>query len=58
MGETSSPNLGLRESGERQICVLVVEDDPAWQRMILNYFVENNIRVLRSVRSPRDGPST
>jgi two-component system OmpR family response regulator len=46
MGETSSPNLGLRESGERRICVLVVEDDPAWQRMILNYFVENNIRVV------------
>ena len=46
MGETSSHNLGLRESGDRQVCVLVVEDDPAWQRMILNYFVENNIRVL------------
>jgi len=28
------------------VCVLVVEDDPALQRMILNYFVENNIRTL------------
>ncbi len=28
------------------MCVLVVEDDPALQRMILNYFVENNIRTL------------
>jgi DNA-binding response OmpR family regulator len=26
--------------------VLVVEDDPALQRMILNYFAENNIRTL------------
>ena len=28
------------------MCVLVVEDDPALQRMILDYFVENNIRTL------------
>lgn len=28
------------------MCVLVVEDDPALQRMILNYFAENNIRTL------------
>jgi two-component system, OmpR family, response regulator len=28
------------------VCVLVVEDDPALQRMILNYFEENNIRTL------------
>jgi two-component system, OmpR family, response regulator len=46
MGETSSHNPDLRESGDRQVCVLVVEDDPAWQRMILNYFAENNIRTL------------
>src|ERR1700692_3068388 len=31
---------------DRQVCVLVVEDDPALQRMILNYFAENNIRTL------------
>jgi DNA-binding response OmpR family regulator len=46
MGETSSKDLGLPASGERQVCVLVVEDDPALQRMILNYFGENNIRTL------------
>ena len=45
MGETSSNDLGLRGSGDRQVCVLVVEDDPALQRMILNYFGENNIRT-------------
>src|SRR5260370_18278693 len=39
-------NLDLRESGDRQVCVLLVEDDPALQRMILNYFLENNIRTL------------
>lgn len=33
-------------SADRPICVLVVEDDPALQRMILNYFAENNLRTL------------
>jgi DNA-binding response OmpR family regulator len=28
------------------VCVLVVEDDPALQRMILNYFEHNGIRTL------------
>jgi DNA-binding response OmpR family regulator len=46
MGETSSKDLGLHSGGDRQVCVLVVEDDPALQRMILNYFKENNIRTL------------
>jgi two-component system, OmpR family, response regulator len=46
MGETSLSDLDLRERGDRQVCVLVVEDDPALQRMILNYFMENNIRML------------
>jgi DNA-binding response OmpR family regulator len=46
MGETSSDDLGLRGSGDRQVCVLVVEDDPALQRMILSYFGEYNIRTL------------
>ena len=45
MGETSSPSPNVNEGG-RQVCVLVVEDDPALQRMILNYFTENNIRTL------------
>jgi DNA-binding response OmpR family regulator len=35
-----------RGSVDRQVCVLVVEDDPAQQRMILHYFLENNIRTL------------
>jgi hypothetical protein len=38
MGATSLSDLDLRKSGDRQVCVLVVEDDPALQRMILNYF--------------------
>ena len=46
MGATSSNELGLRKSGDRQVCVLVVEDDPALQRMILDYFGENSIRTL------------
>jgi two-component system, OmpR family, response regulator len=46
MGEASLNDLGLRGSGDRQVCVLIVEDDPALQRMILNYFIENNIRTL------------
>jgi DNA-binding response OmpR family regulator len=46
MGTASASDLGLRGSGDRQACVLVVEDDPALQRMILNYFGENNIRTL------------
>jgi two-component system OmpR family response regulator len=46
MGETSLGDVGLRESGDRQVCVLVVEDDAALQRMILNYFGENHIRTL------------
>jgi DNA-binding response OmpR family regulator len=46
MGATSPSDPDLRKSGDRQVCVLVVEDDPALQRMILNYFGENNIRTL------------
>src|SRR5262245_57525671 len=46
MGETSLSDLDLRERDDRQVSVLVVEDDPALQRMILNYFMENNIRML------------
>jgi DNA-binding response OmpR family regulator len=53
MGETSSNDPGLRGGGDRQVCVLLVEDDPALQRMILNYFTENNIRTL--VASGRQG---
>src|SRR5262249_50811699 len=46
MGETSSNDPGSHRRGDRQACVLVVEDDPALQRMILDYFVDNNIRTL------------
>ena len=46
MAATSSSDLNLRKSADRQVCVLVVEDDPALQRMIFNYFDENNIRTL------------
>ena len=46
MNDTSLNNPTHRSSGEQQVCVLVVEDDPALQRMILNYFSENNIRTV------------
>jgi two-component system, OmpR family, response regulator len=46
MSEALLNDLDLRRSDDRQICVLVVEDDPALQRMILNYFGDNNIRTL------------
>jgi len=43
----SSPNdPGSRGSVDRQVSVLLVEDDPALQRMILNYFEQNSIRTL------------
>jgi two-component system, OmpR family, response regulator len=45
MAETSSNGLRLHGSGERQPCVLVVEDDPSLQRMIVDYFAENNIHT-------------
>jgi two-component system OmpR family response regulator len=45
MNGSSSTDTGLRGSVDRQVSVLVVEDDPALQRMILNYFGENNIRT-------------
>jgi two-component system OmpR family response regulator len=46
MNDKASIDLGLRASADCQVSVLVVEDDPAFQRMILNYFTENNIRTL------------
>lgn len=42
----SSQNDPSVRGTDRQVCVLLVEDDPALQRMILNYFGENNIRTL------------
>jgi len=46
MSETSLCDPGFPESGDRQACVLVVDDDPALQRVMLNYFEENSIRTL------------
>ena len=46
MGATSLSDPSFRKGGDRQVCVLLVEDDPALQRMILNYFGENNIRTM------------
>jgi len=45
MSSSSLGDTGLRGGVDRKVCVLVVEDDPALQRMILNYFVENNIHT-------------
>jgi len=46
MSGSSLNDPGVCGSTDRQVCVLVVEDDPALQRMILNYFGENSIRTL------------
>ena len=46
MDPTSLSDQDLRKTGDRQVSVLVVEDDPVLQRMILNYFGDNNIRTL------------
>jgi DNA-binding response OmpR family regulator len=44
---TSSPSSDpIRGGGDRQATALVVDDEPALQRMILDYFVDNNIRTL------------
>src|SRR6516165_2689363 len=46
MSGSSVKEPGLRKSVDHRACVLVVEDDPALQRMILDYFVENSIHTL------------
>ena len=46
MSGSSVKDPGLRRSIDHQVCVLVVEDDPALQRMILDYFLENSIHTL------------
>ena len=46
MNGSSLNDPNLRGSTDRQVSVLVVEDDPALQRMILNYFGDNSIRTL------------
>jgi two-component system, OmpR family, response regulator len=52
MSDLSPNDPGSRGSVDRQACVLVVEDDPALQRMIVNYFGENNIRTLVACNRP------
>jgi two-component system, OmpR family, response regulator len=43
----NSPSSDLQQSaGDRQTTVLVVDDDPTLQTMILDYFVDNNIQTL------------
>ena len=43
----NSPSSDPQQSGDdRQATVLVVDDDPTIQTMILDYFVDNNIRTL------------
>jgi two-component system, OmpR family, response regulator len=46
MSETSPIDQSSRVGGDRQMCILVIEDDPALQRMIVDYFEENNIRTV------------
>jgi two-component system, OmpR family, response regulator len=53
MSGSPSNDPSLSGGADRQVCVLLVEDDPALQRMILNYFAENNIRTL--VANDRQG---
>src|SRR5580700_11450274 len=43
----SSPSSDPHQTGsDRQATVLVVDDDPTLQTMILDYFVDNNIQTL------------
>jgi two-component system, OmpR family, response regulator len=46
MGDSSPGDSNPGGSAGRHVSVLLVEDDPALQPMILNYFAENNIRTL------------
>ena len=46
-GMANSPSSDPQQSGDdRQATVLVVDDDPTIQTMILDYFTDNNIRTL------------
>ena len=46
-GMANSPSSDPQQSGgDRQATVLVVDDDPTLQTMILDYFVDNNIQTL------------
>ena len=41
-----SPSSDPIHGGDRQATALVVDDDPALQRMILDYFADNNTQAL------------
>lgn len=43
---SSSSSDAIGDSGDRHATALVVDDDPALQHMILNYFADNNIRTV------------
>jgi CheY-like chemotaxis protein len=46
-GMVNSPSSYPHQTGsDRQATVLVVDDDPTLQTMILDYFVDNNIQTL------------
>ena len=46
-GMVNSPSSDPHQSGsDRQATVLVVDDDPTLQTMILDYFVDNNMQTL------------
>jgi len=45
MSGSSPIDPNSRGRVDRQVSALIVEDDPSLQRMILNYFAENNIRT-------------
>jgi two-component system OmpR family response regulator len=46
MGDPSARCLEIGENEKGQPCVLLVEDDPSLQRMVSDFFVDNNIRIL------------
>jgi two-component system, OmpR family, response regulator len=49
LGEGDKPALGdfgLRDSEEHQVRILLVEDDADLRRMVVDYFVKNNVQVL------------
>jgi DNA-binding response OmpR family regulator len=53
-GMANSPSSDPQQSGgDRQATVLVVDDDPTLQTMILDYFADNNIQTL--LASGREG---
>ena len=46
MSDLPVRGIEICETEKSQPCVLLVEDDPSLQRMVLDFFVENNIRIL------------